>query len=184
MDHGGREAQRFYATAPNSRWKFSATWAARASFIDGEQVGRVIEDAFFFGVWQAILHELSRERHVRGVGFHEEPMGGNVAEDLATLGFAFVQEMAREGKIRAEFYKTFHHFKRAAVGVEQEAALRDGLRAENLRQQAPRFEAMDADREVLAGGKGELPREDLGLVADVEAVDPAVEPDFANARAP
>ena len=117
---------------------------------------------------------------IGGVGFDEEAVGGEVLEDGALGGFAVVEEVGVEGEISAAFDESVDHFRRPAVGVEEEAAGGQGMGAEDVPERAPGAEAVDGDGEVALGGEGELGGENFALRLGVVAGDPAVEADLAD----
>lgn len=132
-----------------------------------------------------------------GVGFEEEAVQGDLAKDFAATGVAGTEEGAVEREIRAEAEELREHFRRAAVGVEEEAALGEGRGFEDVQERAEGVEAVDAGGEIAFGGEGELRAEDFDLCGERGAAEsgearvvgagaveyPAVEADFSDGRA-
>jgi hypothetical protein len=138
---------------------------------------------FAFVVGERVQVFFRRGGEIGGVGFDEETVGGEGAEDFALGGFSVVEKGGGEGEVGAARNEALDHFGGAAVGVEEEAAFGQGVLAEDFPESAPGAEAMDGGGEIALGGDGELPGEAGDLVGEIVAFDPAVEADFADAAA-
>ena len=64
---------------------------------DGGEIGRMIE-----GIRQGMRDDGVGREHVRGVGFQQDAVMRELAEDFENGGFSWMEEVAGEGKIRAE----------------------------------------------------------------------------------
>ena len=124
--------------------------------------------------------ELRRRMHIWCIGLDKESLGGDVAEDLSLAAFALGEEIRVEGKVRAEFGEAGDHFLRTAVGVDEEAALRERVSPQQLIESAPSLQAMDGNSPIQLRGESELWEEYFFLRLGIMTFNPAVEADLAN----
>lgn len=134
--------------------------------VNGGEVGGVIDGIAIGEAGEFVSAMRGGKRHRRGVGFHEEAIEGEGAEDVAFGRLAVAEEVAVEGKIGAEGGEVAGEFDGAAVGVEEEAARGERVGTEDVGEGAPRVDAVNRDRKVAFGGEAKLPDEGFELFVE------------------
>src|SRR6516164_8940938 len=76
-----------------------------------------------FRQWKLITSR--GQRHVRSIGFDQKSIIRDFAERLRLFFFSSAQKVARKREIRAERQEFLNHAGRAAIGVEEKAAIRN-----------------------------------------------------------
>jgi hypothetical protein len=96
------------------------------------------------------LVQFLREELIRGIGFDEEPVRRDHLEGEAFAGSVWTQEGAGEGEVSSQGHEAGHHFRRAAIGVEENAPGRARMGLENVEHLSPRSKAMEAQGAIIS----------------------------------
>src|SRR4051812_33425746 len=67
--------------------------------------------------------------------------------------------------------------------MDQKPAIRPAMALQKIIQMAPRFQAMNRSRDIALGGEFQLRDKNILLISDIGIVNPAIEANFADARA-
>ena len=176
--------------------------------VDGAEVGGMVDRVAVGEAGECVRAVRGGRRHRGGVGFDEEAVEGERAEDveaprrargnvihyMTLCGEGGRKEVAVEGEIGAEVGEVSREFGGAGVGVEEEAARGELGVTEDIGEGAPGIDAVDRDGQVALGGEGKLPDERVALFVEWRATKageagivgtgafehPAIEADFAD----
>lgn len=129
--------------------------------------------------WQGMGDEFRWREHVWRIGFQQNPVGRELAEDFDQGGFARMEEVAGEGKIRSEWDQAAGGFDGTTEGVHEKSRGRGSL-GEDIEQRAPSLEAVDGNWAAELVGEAELIEENGALDVQGWFGNPSVQPALAD----
>ena len=140
-----------------------------------------VVERFVVLCFKPVTIQLRRRAEVRGVGFHQKPLPGNVPEHFALGGFPRMQEGRGERKEGPAPHKARDHFTRSGVGVQEKAACGQGVVSEDFPKGAPGPDAVERGGTLQFGGEPELEEENVSLGGFVARFNPSIQSDLAHA---